>query len=367
LKEKKIGYIWQRMGFLAEHIGKENTFIGSKVEVGSARFSFQMASDKAMTADQITAMGLKDVPNGGKVWSVKMCNTKLDRHNEAFTKPVLDVYAKQINAEGVTYNLFHDRAIPIGKVLKSATVTMELDGSSTLEGFVWINDKAVVPSQPDITVSEAIETGMLKDVSVEVSGTVRYVENPTGGQAVWEYYIDTERPQATEISGLALVQKGAQIGASLVTKSIGEPPKRVSKTENMQFDKEYEAGGKSHRIYTEKAADGTITLNGVIEAIEAHKAAEIAKADATTAKATAEAEVVTLKFQLAEARKSHEADLVNYSGLNKDTVPTADAIKAMDFVTLKTAADAAKAKHDSTASKEVTTTTEAAPWEFNAK
>jgi len=279
-------YICSVMGYWKDEIKAKDLKLGTTADVTST-FCFKM-SDKAITPDQAISLNL-DAPKKGTVWAVEMCNSKLDRHGEVFTKPVLDEFAKQINAASITFNLFHDRQLGIGRVLQSAIVAPEMDGSFTLKGYVWIKDVNI--PELDYPVSEAITDGIYKDVSVEVSGTVRYIENPQGGYGVWEYYVDPERPERTEITGLALVQKGAQRGAGIVKSINGGNPKAAPTHVNnttMTFDKEYEAGGKSHRVYTEKAADGTITLKGMNEAIEAHKAAEIAKTEAVTAKATAE-------------------------------------------------------------------------------
>lgn len=341
---------------------------GTRELVSGADFAFRLDATKALSASQIemTLAGVA-VPDGGKVWPVEMANTKIDRHGERFSKEFLDRIANQLNAESETFNLFHERMIPIGKVLPKAMV--EPDGVDfVLKGFVWVNNKSKIPSQPDITVNESIETGTLKDVSVEVSGTVRYIEPPQqgGARGIWEWYVDPERPDATEISGLALVQKGAQRGSSITTKSIDGGTIQVeTKIVNMFKDK-YFIGGKEYAV-TAKQEGSEIKPEGLETIVSDFREAVKASEAATAAKAAAETELAKLKAELDEARKGFETDLANFSKLNGKAEPTAEALKGMSIAQLKSATEAEKADYDGSKKREFTTTTDAVmPWEYKA-
>lgn len=289
----------------------KNAPIGTRLEVSQADFSFRLSADKAMTTEQITAAlpGVA-IPENGKVWAVKMANTLIDRHNERFSKPYLERIAKQLNESSETFNLFHDRRIPVGKVLpKAALIPMEGKPADwELTGYVWVNNKATIPDQPMISVNEAIETGSLKDVSVEVSGSIQYVDAPEGSGmiGIWEWYVNPERPEIAEITGLALVQKGAQRGAGATTvKSIGgqtikkEEIKLITMYKEKYFvnDKEYSVTAKQDG--TEIKAEGIESLVADYkDAVKATKAAETAKTEAEAAKTAAEAETKEIKDAL---------------------------------------------------------------------
>jgi len=302
-----------------------------------------------LTDKQIEAMKAQGKPSedGFAVYLAALANTKLDRHNEVFTVPVLKAFAEQINSDGITLNFNHDRAFPAGKVKGVATVEKEQDGTYTLYAYVYV-DKEIKMIGQEVTYAKAIERGYLKDVSVEVRGSVQWVDAGENG-GFYQWYIDANRPQATEISGLALVQKGAQRGAALSVKSIdGEPI--TKKEENStkivdMFKDKYFIGDKEYSVIAKQ--EGTeIKAEGIDALVADFKASIKTAAEAVTAKDKAEAENVTLKAELDEARKGFEADLVNYTKLNGKPEPTAEAIKAMSVATLKAASEAEKAAHD---------------------
>ena len=333
----------------------KNAPIGTRLEVSQADFSFRLSADKAMTTDQITAAlpGVA-IPENGKVWAVKMANTLIDRHNERFSKPYLERIAKQLNESSETFNLFHDRRIPVGKVLpKAALIPME--GKPTdweLTGYVWVNNKATIPDQPMISVNEAIETGSLKDVSVEVSGSIQYVDAPEGSGmiGIWEWYVNPERPEIAEITGLALVQKGAQRGAGATTvKSIGGNTSinKESNPKNMQhyFDKIL-IGGALHTIKTTEEG-GAIKIDGLKEleakaneAFAAKAAAETAKTEADAAKTAAEAETKEIKDAL-----TAEVVLLE-KALGKTAPRSLEDLGKMKTIELYKAAEALRKEYD---------------------
>jgi len=325
------------MAYWKDEIKAKDLKLGTTADVTST-FCFKM-SDKAITPDQAISLNL-DAPKKGTVWAVEMCNSKLDRHGEVFTKPVLDEFAKQINAASITFNLFHDRQLGIGRVLQSAIVAPEMDGSFTLKGYVWIKDVNI--PELDYPVSEAITDGIYKDVSVEVSGTVRYIENPQGGYGVWEYYVDPERPERTEITGLALVQKGAQRGAGIV-KSIngGKAPENEStKIKNMQhFSDKFLVGGELMAFKTVDAG-GAVTIEGLQPLIDKTNKAITDLAAANTAKDAAIAEKAAIET---EANTLKAAIVTELTGLQlalkmatPKTVTELEALKAADLITMRT-------------------------------
>lgn len=336
----------------SDTISKENTAVGTRIEVSKADFSFEMGRNKAMTAEQI-AMDLNGVhiPENGKVWPVDMANTMEDRHRERFSKPYLDKITKQINGASETFNLFHEKMIPVGKVLPKAALVMSETGNGyTMKGYVWINNKSKIPSQPDITVNEAIETGMLKDVSVEVSGTVKWVED--GGKSVLEWYVDPERPDSAEMTGMALVQKGAQRGASVSMKSLdggGTLPIKNAINTTMYRDKFFV--GEKEYVVSAKQEGTEVKAEGVDALVNDFKASVKSEKEAVTAKEKAVADLAAEKASIEPVRKSLIADCENFGKAIGETHKAED-LEKLSFKDLFAKREEILKKHDEPAKQQ---------------
>ena len=331
-------------GIFESEVGKKAT-IGTKLDVQTC-FSFQFR-DKAIEPSQAIAIGL-DVPEKYTVWPVEFCNTEVDRHNERFTKSVLDVFAAQMNARNFTFNLFHRSDKGIGKTLGKATVEQTGMGY-VLKGYIAISDKAKLPDQ-DIFVNDAVKDGIYTDVSVEISGTTEYISDSTGNRGVWEYYVDAERPNRTQFMGAALVAMGAQIGATIV-KSIdgGDKEKEQSKAKNMNhFSDKFLIGGE---LLAVKSAEenGAVKVEGIDAIVTKANDALKSVAELTTAKESAEAELKAFREPL-------EAEVANLQTILKETPTDTKTMKAAELVTiakgLRAKADAGEAKNETTTSKQ---------------
>jgi len=314
-------------------------------EVRNAPVGGWQISHKALTAEEVAAMGLQAPTVAGKMYPVEMANTITDRHRERFTVEVLQKYAADINNTGASMNFGHDSLNIIGSVLKgSASIE-----NGILKGVVFIDDLAVMPNQFGMSVNHAIKAGSIKDVSVEVSGMLRGTERDSEGYPqVWEYYIDPERPGRTEFHGLALVMRGAQIGAALSVKSMGGKAAPVNNPNpNPKKMKEvFFVNGKKH-VLTGAAKDGEFAFDA-----ESLKGLETAITDLEKVAADAVAEVSRLKgleTENAALRAPYEADIANFQKALETPVAealTADAIKALGTAELIAKANALRARVD---------------------
>ena len=313
-------------GIFDSEVGKKAT-IGAKLDVQTC-FDCQI-THKAISRDQAVTLGL-DVPEKYTVWPVEFCNTEIDRHNERFTKSVLDVFANQMNARSFTFNLFHRSDKGIGKTLRKATV--EPNGSGfVLKGYIAISDKATLPDQ-DITVNDAITEGIYIDVSVEVMGTTEYVSDSQGERGVWEYYNDPTRPGRTQFMGAALVNLGAQIGATIV-KSINGNEKEVKKSENMNHYIDACVVAGEGMVFKSVEVGGKIEIEG-LEKLKAkaetlHKSAT----EAITAKDAATAKATELEAELKALRTPIETQILLLQTVLKEATPKT----AEDLAKLKSA------------------------------
>jgi len=325
--------------YLKDHVIENIT----SYEVQSAPVGGFVISCKAMTDEEITMRGLAKPSVAGKMYPVEMANTITDRHRERFTVEVLQKYAADINANGASMNFGHSSMILIGSVLKgSASVE-----NGILKGVVFIDDLATMPNQPGMTVNHAIKAGTVSDVSVEVSGTLRVAERDTEGYAeVWEYYIDPERPGRTEFHGLALVMRGAQIGAALSVKSMGGKAAPVNNPNPKKMKEVFFVNGKKH-VLTGAAKDGEFAFDA-----ESLKGLETAITDLEKVAADAVAEVSRLKgleTENAALRAPYEADIANFQkALETPSAEalTADAIKALGTAELVAKANALRTQVD---------------------
>jgi hypothetical protein len=325
------------MAGMQDYIFTGKEAIGSRFEVDKNFLSMKITG-KAVDAKGAVDLGI-EIPDDGVVWPVEFCGDGEDRQTEIIPKPILDIYASQINTEGFSLNLFHTNNL-CGHVLEKAMVVKNDKGNNVLRGYIWVDNVAVMDDQPKMTVNRAIEKRTIREVSIEISGHTEAIDDGHGGRA-YQYYVDENKPERTEILGLALVRKGAQRTQGIKVKSLDgnkNPENENSKPENMQFDKEYEAGGKSFRVHTEKAGDG-IVLKGMNEAIEAHKAAEIAKTKAESEKATAEAATVAANAEAATYKAAVVTEITQYQAILKTATPKTvaelEALKAADLLALR--------------------------------
>lgn len=282
---------------------------------------------KALDAEEVDRLGLSDDGNKGKFYRVKMAGSEIDRHRERFTTEVLDKYAQDINREGASFNFGHDNRNLIGKVTKAVVE----DGD--LMGYVWVDELAMMPNQPKMSVLHAIEAGIVKDVSVEVSGKLRVVsKNDQGFPTEWEFYYDPEQPTSTEFHGLALVQRGAQRGAALSVKAATTEVETIeSKNLNILNMKEvFVIEGKKHFI-SAKVEGSEIVAEGLVE-VEA----AIAELESKAAKSVElEGEISAKSEDVATLRAPFEADILNgQKALGTEEPMTEDAIKSLSAAEL---------------------------------
>lgn len=310
--------------------------VGTVLEVSGAVFGFS-TSNKALDADSIKVelVGVELPDEDGSVYKVVMANTLLDRHNERFSKPYLDELARDLNAKGGrTYNLFHAQAIPIGKVLPTAKVMPmpSKPGEWQLEGHTWVDGKAVIPAQPEISVARAIKTGTLSDVSVEVRGSIRFVEGGT-----WEWFVDPERPGMAEMVGLALVPQGAQKETQASVKSLDGGTKKDNPT-IMSYKDKFFISDKEYAV--EMQQDGT--LKGIAEIVADYKAAskEVAEHKAKAA---------SLEAEIAPVRDALKTEITALSVLTGDTAPKSEDLDKLTLKDLHGKAVDLRKKHDDAA------------------
>jgi len=187
-------------------------------EVQSAPVGGFVISCKALTDQEIEMRGLPKPKKPGKMYPGKLANVVTDRHRESFSLPVLQKYASDINRKRSSLNFGHNSNNLIGSVVKGSASVQD----GVLMAVVFVDDLAVMPNQPNMTVNHAIEAETVEDLSVEVSGSLRVSKKDSDGYSMeWEYFIDPEHPERTEFQALALVMRGAQIDAALSVKSMG--------------------------------------------------------------------------------------------------------------------------------------------------
>jgi hypothetical protein len=298
-----------------------------RYEVRNAPVQGFSVAKKALETEEIERLGLPEEANPGKYYKVKMAGSAIDRHRERFTEEVLVKYAQDIEREGASFNFGHDNRNLIGKVMKA---TVE---NGDLMGYVWVDELAMMPNQPKMSVLHAIEAGIVKDVSVEVSGNLRVVtKNDQGMATEWEFYYDPNRPEATEFHGLALVQRGAQRGAALSVKAAATEVE-IAEKENLIISNMKEVfviEGKKHFI-SAKVEGSEIVAEGLIE-VEA----AIAELESKAAKSVElEGELTAKSGEIAALRAPFEADILNgQKALGTEEPMSEDAIKSLSAAEL---------------------------------
>ncbi len=304
-------------------------------------------TNKALSGEELDAAGIEQGA-AGKWYVVKMAGSEVDRHRERFTLEVLQKYAEDINRNGSTFNFGHTSDNLIGKVTKASVM------GGDLVGYVWVDDLAVMPNQHKMSVNHAIEVGIIKEVSVEVSGLLRSsAKNEDGFATEWEYFFDPSRPEATEFHGLALVKRGAQRGAALSVKALDgktEPtPQQASKTIR-DMKEVFIVNGQKHAL-TAKAEGNEIVFDA--ESVKALEVA-IAAVEKEAVKTTELTNQLSAKSAEIEAlRAPFEADIIN--GEKALELPETDrmTIEAVKGLTTTELISKAKAVTDKVASKSV--------------
>ena len=301
-------------------------------EVTKAAIGGVEVTTKALSADNLQSEGIEPT-EGMTYYRVKMAGSDIDRHRERFTPDVLTKYASDVAKMGASVNFGHYSQNIIGKVVKAWV------NGTDLMGVIAVDDKATMPNQTAISINEAISKGMVKDVSVEVSGLIRVAEKDENGWATaWEYFIDPNRPDATEFHGLAIVQRGAQRGASIV-KGIDGGASKTEISPIMKDTQVFVVNGKGLRLDIE-GKDGSITVNAdQVKALEtAINELETKAKEADTQKAVADG----FKAEIAALRQPYEADVINaQKALN---MPESEQLKEEAVKALPTAELIAKSK-----------------------
>lgn len=320
---------------------------GSKIYAADKAYRPNSAGFKAVGEDEYSTR----FPNSPvdlskfKVYRFEFANTKRDRHRDEFTMAVLQKFEGQAK-KGEVIGLFdHDSAKPIGRVLGAY-----MDGES-LMGYMAVHKAMKLPGQPEVTITEAIDSGILKDVSVGFGG-VKYVaaETTEGYTSAWRIEDDTNSPTGAELREVSIVSKGAQIGATL--KSADGGNKEKEKTVNMNpYNHTYTFGEKSVTV-TGKVDGDSIKVSGIDELVKAAN-------DANTEAANYKAEITALKAAETEARKPFEADILNLqkqAGVLESDQYNDQKLKAMPFDKLvKTAREIVQKADEKTATKTATT------------
>lgn len=330
----------------------ENPQIGDRVIVEKG-FLYSGNIYKALSQDQVVSeLAGVEIPKESRVWKVVMANTVRDRHNEIIPAAILQKFAAQINQKGLSLNYVHDRSYIIGKVLPKAMVNA-VQGGHELVGYIAVYNDAALPTKTasgkGIAINKAIEDESLEDVSTEFAGRSNYVSPETGSsRGHWEYVIDPERPEDTEMTGLAVVPKGAQRGASVVKSIDGGDPKEKQKEINTNMYRDKFFVNEKEYAVSAKAEGTEIKTEGIEALVTDYKAAVTAKKEAETAKTKAEADLSALKTETEDIRKAYVADCVNFGKLIGET-HTEDSLKALSLKDLKAKADEIRAKHDAPA------------------
>ena len=302
-------------------------------------------TNKALSGEELDAAGIEQGA-AGKWYVVKMAGSEVDRHRERFTLDVLQKYAEDINRNGSTFNFGHTSDNLIGKVTKASVM------GGDLVGYVWVDDLAVMPNQPKMSVNHAIEVGIIKEVSVEVSGLLRSAaKNEDGFATEWEYFFDPSRPESTEFHGLALVKRGAQRGAALSVKALESAPNHeqvISQIFNMK--EVIFIDGVKHFLTAKVEGSEIVANSEQVQAIESAVKALETKAGKVT---ELEGEISAKSAEIEALRAPFEADIINGEKALELPEPDRMTIEAVKGLTTTELLSKAKAVTDKVAVKSV--------------
>jgi len=296
----------------------------------------QITSTKAVSGAELeTLKGLAPDLNfdGGKVFKFVAANTRKDRDNERFSPDVLKKFADDVNSGGRAFQWMHDKTKIVGTVFYADFAGTELTQ------YALIPSAIKMPDQPDYALTQAIEDGMIKYVSVGFRGFRQMVESKdANGNAVaeWVWFIDPARPETkefTEQTELSLVNLGAQYGAQ--RKGIDSIEFIDDKVKNMSKHVKLSIGGKEYAVTAE--LKGEELAIGVAEVEAAVKGLEAELASAKTATEDLQKEVEAFKAPLI-------ADIVNGQKEVAEALRnTEDELKAMPVDRLVKMVEAVKA------------------------
>ncbi len=265
---------------------------------------------KSIGNDELDMWGAKPDfdTTGGRIFECTLCGTEKDRHDDRFTVPVLEKFAKDVNGQGVPLYYNHSSDLFIGRAFAAKVVPMGME--SHLVGLIWVNDAANIPAQQGIKIANEIEAKRLKDVSVGFRGQIRAGKrNQMGDVTEWEWYVSEDAGEyATELRELSVVPKGAQPAARF--KSLDKPTEKESQNWNMSHTKSIKIGGKDVEIKAVQNGDSisidTAALENEIKAIEAERDTKAA------AEKTASDQVTALKAEIAKYREPLENAVLNH-------------------------------------------------------
>lgn len=284
-------------------------------------------SDEEVNAlrSEASAMGLS--LDGGKVFRFSVANTRIDRDRERFTKELLDKFANDINSGGRQFLFAHRTDQWLGFVFK-AQVRPVGNGSNDFELMEWvfIQDGVTLPNQPNVKMSDAIEQGVAKYVSIRFRAKAQRNED----LEIWEWVYDAEsQPMATltEQTELSAVFLGAQYDAQRKDASTIEFVKTEKKNTFTNMKKEITilVAGKE-MIITVEAGEKEITVSGLAEVNEAIKG---------------------LDDNLKEARADFENDILNIEKEIEESEGarmTKEQVEKMPFAQLKSKAESLRKK-----------------------
>lgn len=285
---------------------------------------------KAIKPDEMPVKPMFDT-TGGQVFECEFCNMDLDRHRDRFTEGVLQKFAAD-SQKGVPLLYGHDQSNPIGKAFGGQVI------GGKLMGYAWIMDEAVMPKQPAIKVSYAVEKKVVGGVSVGFRGHIRSAKQDSVGNTLeWEWFIPTTGENVTELNELSVLTVPAQPNAGF--KSLDLDTKKQNHKLNMSHTKSITAGGASFEIKAAMSGDAitldTTAIEQGIKALETAKAESDGKVTALTTENTA------LKADIANIRKPFEDQVLNHEGTKGAAGLTEAQVKAMPFEQLKAAAEKA--------------------------
>ena len=273
---------------------------------------------KAVSGDEL-AMLKSQFPNlnfdSGKVFKCVAANTKLDRDVEQFSREILELFAKQINAKPVTLMWQHDRETHgLGRMF-GASVNISQGGQDfDLVAHILVSNEARIPDQGERKLAPAVEDQYVTDVSIGFRAWGEYKEVMVNGENryIYTYGIDPQRPETKDayIREISFVDFGAQVGAQTF-KAANHQIEFIKENKTMTKTVNIEIGGVQHAIEIEATGDA-ITVKGV----------EVAQLAIKTATDAATAKIDGLQKSVDLFRAPIEADVVNakIAGLDTETV-----------------------------------------------
>lgn len=281
-----------------------------------SELTFKIAS-KAV-ADNELAMLKAAYPNvkfdTGTVFKCVAANTRLDMEREMLSKPVLDLFAAQINTKSITIMWQHMRETHgLGRVFAAQVEKAAGDGFELI-AYLLVATKATIPHQPERGLVEAIEGEYVTDVSLRFRAycTVKEVKIGNETRYHWEYVVDPQRPETAseaKVLELSFVDYASQ--GTTVTKAANiEGIEFINENVNMKHDLQIKVGEKSYTL--------SVTVDG-----------DKVTADTAALETAIKTEIEGVTTKLAEATKAVEtlrspleADVVNakLTGLDEATV-----------------------------------------------